>query len=95
LDAVHPSTIPTLARKLQVDAINGDYDAMRILLDYSLGRPAQQISLSDAEGGPLGPSFVAIQAVILDALADDPARRFELATKLMELDDARITDADS
>jgi hypothetical protein len=36
-----------------------------------------------------------VTAIVLDALADDPARRIEVAAKLMELetDDARDADA--
>ena len=62
---------------------------MKLLLDYTLGRPAQAVALTDADGGPLGLNFHQVTAVVLDALADDPARRIEVAARLMELDDAR------
>jgi hypothetical protein len=95
LDAVHPDTIPALARRLQVQALNGDLDSMKLLLDYTLGKPAQAVALTDADGGPLGFNFHQVTAVVLDALADDPARRIEVAARLMELetDDARDADA--
>jgi hypothetical protein len=53
LDAVHPETIPALARKLQHDALKGDEFAVRVLLDYCLAKPAQAVELSGPEGEPL------------------------------------------
>jgi hypothetical protein len=93
LSAIHPETIPALARKLQHDALKGDEFAVTTLLSYTLGRPQQAVAVTDGEGGPLGFNFHQVTAVVLDALADDPARRIEVAAKLMELDDARDADA--
>jgi hypothetical protein len=94
LEAIHADTIPMLARKLQYDALkSGDEFAIRTLLDYCLGKPAQAVELTGADGEPLGVNFHQVTAIVLDALADDPARRIEVAAKLMELDDARDADA--
>jgi hypothetical protein len=95
LEAINPATIPALARKLQVDAIKGDYDALRILLDYTLGKPSQAVELSGPDGEALGVNFHQVTAIVLEALADDPARRIEVAAKLMRLDEARDDDVDA
>lgn len=88
LDAIAEGTIPALARQIQVKALQGDLDCMKILLDYTLGKPAQAVALTDSDGGPLGVNFNQVTAIVLDALAGDPAKRIEVARRLMELDDA-------
>jgi len=93
LAAIHPGTIPALARKLQHDALKGDEFAVRVLFDYALGKPSQAVELSGPDGSPLGLNFNAVTAIVLDALAGDPARRIEVAARLMELDDVRDDDA--
>ena len=89
LDAIHPETITAVAKKLQVQALSGDMDAIKLLLDYTLGKPQQAVALTDGDGGPLGVNFHAVTAIVLNALADDPAKRLEVAARLMEIDDAR------
>jgi hypothetical protein len=97
LNAIDPRTLPALARRLQAQALRGDMDSIKLLIDHTLGRPAQAVALTGADGESLGFNFHAVTAVVLDALADDPARRIEVAARLMELetDDARDADAQS
>ena len=95
LDAIAEGTIPMLAKNLQIAALGGDLDSTKILLDYCLGKPGMVVALTDADGGPIGLNFNAVTAIVLDALAGDPARRIEVAARLMELDDVRDADADA
>ena len=90
LDAIDPRTLPALARKLQAQALQGDMDC-----DQAPDRPHAGPSRSG--GGPdrratadrWAFNFHQVTAIVLDALADDPAKRIEVAAQLMELDDAR------
>jgi hypothetical protein len=95
LDAIAEGTIPALARQLQIKALGGDLDCAKILLDYCLGKPVAAMEISGPGGESLGINFHAVTAVVLDALADDPSKRIEVAAKLMELDDALDADADA
>ncbi len=95
LDAIAEGTIPMLAKRLQIAALGGDLDSTKILLDYCLGKPAAAVELSGPNGEPLGVNFHAVTAIVLDALAGDPARRIEVAARLMELDDVRDADDDA
>lgn len=92
LDAVHPDTIPALARGLQVKALKeGDEFAIQTLLSYCLGKPTGAIELSGPDGEPLGINFHAVTAVVLNALAgpEHAEARIKVAADLMRIDDAR------
>jgi hypothetical protein len=88
LDAVHPETIPALARKLQHDALKGDEFAVRVLLDYCLAKPAQAVELSGPDGTELGINFGAITTVVLGALSgpEHAEARVKIAADLMKLE---------
>jgi hypothetical protein len=91
LDAIHPDAIPALARRLQAQALSGDLDAAKLLLDRCLGRPSQMVALTDADGGSLGINVGAITTVVLSALSgpEHAAARVKIAADLMRLDDVR------
>ena len=48
LEAIHEGTIPALAKKLQVAALEGDLEATRLLLGYALGKPTQAVEFAVA-----------------------------------------------
>ena len=54
LEAIAEGTIPALAKRLQVAALKGDEFAVKVLLDYCLGKPQQAVELTGADGAPLG-----------------------------------------
>lgn len=87
LEAINEGTIPALARKLQVDALKGDEFAVKVLLDYCLGKPAQAVQLSGPDGEPLGVNFAAVTTIVLNALAgpEHAEARVRIAAQLMEL----------
>ncbi len=93
LDAIHPETIPTLARRLQAEALQGDKDAMKLLFDYVMGKPSQAVELTGADGSPLGVNFAAVTTIVLDALSgpEHAEARVKIAGDLMRLggDDAQ------
>ena len=90
LDAIAEGTIPALAKRLQVAALNGDEFSVKVLLDYCLGKPAQAIELTGADGEPLGVNFAAVTTIVLDALAgpEHAEARVRIAAQLMEIGDA-------
>jgi hypothetical protein len=84
LDAVEPGTIKAVVDKLSELAKGGDIPAAKLLLDHAIGRPTQAIELSGPDGAPLA-DVAALQVVILNALADEPAARFKVAAALRGL----------
>lgn len=97
LDAIHPDTIPALARQLQAAALRGDMDATKLLFDYCLGKPSQAVELSGPDGEPLGLNFGAVTNVVLGALSgpEHAEARVKIAADLMRLDDGRDDDDDA
>jgi hypothetical protein len=97
LEAVDPGTIPKLVGQLSAAALEGDFDATKLLLEYTVGKPSQALELSGPEGEPLGLNVGAITTIILGALAgpEHAEARVALATRFKELaDDARDRDRD-
>jgi hypothetical protein len=91
LEAIHEGTIPALAKKLQVAALEGDEFATKMVLDYALGRPQQAVELSGPDGSPLGVNIGQMTMIIMNALAgpEYAEARVRIAADLMRLDDAR------
>jgi hypothetical protein len=97
LEAVDPETIPKLVEQLSAAALGGDFDATKLLLEYTVGKPSQALELSGPEGEPLGLNVGAITTIILGALAgpEHAEARVALAARFKELaDDARDRDRD-
>jgi hypothetical protein len=95
LDAIAAGTLPALAKRLQVAALEGDLKATKLLLSYCLGRPQQAVELTGAGGEPPGAGFAAVTTVVLNALSgpEHAEVRVRIAADLMRLDDARDDDA--
>lgn len=90
LDAIDAGTIPALAQRIQAGALSGDEFSVKVLLDYCLGKPAQAVELTGADGEPLGVNFAAVTTIVLNALAgpEHSEARVKIAAQLMELGDA-------
>jgi hypothetical protein len=72
--------------RLGVQAAAGDVASARVYLDHVLGKPAQSISITDADGDPLGTDLARVRSAILGALADDPIARYKVARALLALE---------
>ena len=81
-DAVGPDQVRAVIATMANQAADGDVAAARVFLEYTCGKPAQSIELSGPDGGPLGVDVHSVTAVIMMALADDPAARFKVAKAL-------------
>lgn len=88
LDAVDTEAVAMAARRLCAMAQLGDLDAIKILLDYAIGKPPASLELSGPEGEPLDVNIGKVQAVIIKALAPYPEARVRVAAALMELSNA-------
>jgi hypothetical protein len=67
------------------DDDGGDLAAMRVYLDFTIGRPVQAVELSGPDGEPLGGDLARVRGAILAALEDEPAARFKVARALLAL----------
>jgi hypothetical protein len=86
LSAVRPETIEAIGRRLCDLAANGDMQAIKMLLDYCVGKAPAAVELS----GPGGKAFGGIelpqvQQAILAALAPFAEARIAVAARLREL----------
>jgi hypothetical protein len=90
VDSVAPDDVVRVGKKLREQAEDGDVVAARLLLEYAVGRPAQAIELTGADGAPLGVEFTQLQATLLNALRNNPDGRVAVALALRTLaNDAR------
>jgi hypothetical protein len=90
LDAATPEDVRAVGAKLAELAKGGDVQAARVWLEYTVGRPAQQVELTGAEGEPLGVDWNRIEAAVLAALAPfGEQARFAVALALRGV----VTDA--
>src|SRR4051812_39777313 len=69
LEAVEPGTIPKLVEQLTAAAEGGDFDAIKLLLEYTVGKPSQAVELSGPEGEPLGMNVGQMTLIVMNALA--------------------------
>ena len=73
LDSVSTDQLARITQQLAARAEGGDLDAIKVLLPYLVGRPAQSVELSGLEGEPVEVmSWVLVQHAILDALRPYP-----------------------
>jgi hypothetical protein len=89
LEAVEPKHVQAIYKVLLKAAIGGDIQAARLVLEYALGKPAQSLELTGAEGASLGGDWVQFQGVIVSALAGFPDARLAVAAELRAIRDAR------
>lgn len=85
LDTVTDDDFREVVTALVAKAKSGDLPAVKELLDRMLGKPAQAVAVTDADGEPLGMNLAVLQKAILDALKDFPSARLAVAVKLEEL----------
>jgi hypothetical protein len=84
--ALTPEKMKTIGGKLVAAAESGDLDATKILLNYTIGRPAQAIELSGPEGEPLGVGMAELQLILVQALEPfGPAAKVAVAQAIMKL----------
>ena len=89
LSAISPAAIEAAGRQLCAQAEAGDLAAIRVLLDYAVGRPPQAVALSGPDGEPLGTDWGRVQAALTEALAPFAEARVAVALKLRGLVDDR------
>src|SRR5262249_54998007 len=59
--------------------------AVKELLDRLLGKPAQAVQVTDADGQPLAIRMTQLTSVVLGALSDNPESRLKVAGALQKL----------
>jgi hypothetical protein len=94
LGATTPEQVAKVVQALAEKAAAGDVPAAKVYLDHVCGRPMQAIEVSGLGGA--GSDVTRLRAVILEALADDPAARFKVARALLTIgteSDGRRNDA--
>src|SRR4051794_33244356 len=84
LAAVDRGAIEGATRALCAQAAAGDVPSIKLLYEYCIGRPPQQVELSGPDGERLGLTLAEVEGVILGALTD-PAARVAVAMKLRTL----------
>ena len=90
LDAIAAGTIPALATRLQVAALEGDLEATKLLLGYCLGKPSPAVELSGLDCERLGqdPDPRALADALKAALAPFPEEvRYAVARALWEVNE--------
>jgi hypothetical protein len=87
LEAVEPKDVQDIYNVLLKATLGGDVQAARLVLEYALGKPAQALELTGAEGSRLGGDLT-LQAVIVSALAGFPEARLAVAAELRAIRDA-------
>jgi hypothetical protein len=86
LAAISGEHVAAIGRTLAHQAVEGDTAAAKIILEYVVGRPAQQIELSGLDGEPLGISFDRVLGAILVAVEPYGIEaRVAVAAKIREL----------
>jgi hypothetical protein len=94
LDATDPETVARVGRKLAEQALEGDVQAAKVYLEFTIGKPPRAVELSGPDGGPLGDDWGRLQAVLFGALARHPEARIDVASALKRLDhDVRHEDS--
>jgi hypothetical protein len=88
LEAVEPEHVRAIYNVLLKATLDGDVQAARLVLEYALGKPAQALELTGAEGSRLGGDLTQFQAVIVSALAGFPEARLAVAAELRAIRDA-------
>jgi hypothetical protein len=68
LDASSPEILTAMSKKLAMLALEGDVQALKLYLSYTLGQPTQAIELTGADGEPLGLDWARAESAILSAL---------------------------
>jgi hypothetical protein len=53
IDAIDPEAMQRIIRKLIGMVEDGDLEAIRLLFNYSIGRPPQMVAITDGDGGPV------------------------------------------
>lgn len=77
LDCATDADIRALYDSLMESARGGDTAAARVLLEYLIGKPAQQIEVSGPDGQALG--LTEVVAVVMEALGGDTEARIRVA----------------
>lgn len=90
LDALDAGTVPALAQRLRSDALEGSEFAIKLLLEYAIGKPSQAVELSGPDGESLGLNIGAITTIILGVLSgpEHAEARVRLADQLEAMSDA-------
>jgi hypothetical protein len=76
-DAITPEKIGEVEQSLYELALGGDVAAIRVWLEFAIGKPRQQVEVSGPDGEPLGVADVV--AVIMQAFPDDVKARVKIA----------------
>lgn len=82
LDTISESTIEQVASSLAEMAVGGNLSAIKLLLEYAAGRPAQAREVVVPDREPPGLSLEQLQAVLLGALSPHPQAKIDLAASL-------------
>jgi hypothetical protein len=82
LESISEGTIETVAGTLAEMARNGNLAAIKLLLEYAAGRPAQARELKGPRREPDGPDWERLRSLILGALAPHPQAQLDLAAAL-------------
>jgi hypothetical protein len=87
-DAATPEMLQAIVKQMTVKALKDqDVAAARLVLEFSVGRPSQQVEVSGPDGSPLGLDFGRLQSILMGALAEFPAARVAVALHLRRLAD--------
>ncbi len=94
LESIAEPTVEKVTKKLGELAENGNLTAIKLLLEYAAGRPAQAREVSGRDPKPSGLSWGQVRSIILAALSMHPQAKIELATALETLahDESVLTD---
>jgi hypothetical protein len=83
LGAVNPEIVEKVTKRLAIKALEGDLDAIKVFLDYCVGKPPAALELSGPDGAPLGVELAGVEAAILAALEPfGSGARFAVAAAL-------------
>jgi hypothetical protein len=85
LEASSPEQAIAVDAKLYEAAIGGDVTAMKVWLEFHVGRPVQQVELSATDGEPVQVNIGAIVGILNRVLGDDPDRRAMFTTEYKKL----------
>jgi hypothetical protein len=83
LDCVDAETMREVVESLGELVRSGDTAAIRIVLEYTMGKPPQALEITGKDGEPLGAGLVL--STIMVALKDHPEARVAVATAFRKL----------
>lgn len=81
-ECVTPEHLKGMYVSLTKMALGGDVAAIKLWLEYAIGKPVQALELSGPDGGSLGLDVASLTRVVLVALAGHPDARLAVAEAL-------------